>query len=238
VASSILQRLIEVEKERLNGQPGSVQDLIYRWNIEDFIKYANKPCGARTCVSVSDLVYCSMKYYYKRVYPEITLAENLYAAWASYGRLVHRGLQDLLKEHGFKVEYEVEKLVELEVNGDKRIVGVHGRLDALGSLNNRLTVVEIKSSRSDVDLPKPQHILQLRIYMYMAHAAQGILVYITPDRIAEYAIYEPLSPENIKLLLRETLENTKRPRYDWECSYCPFSIMCPYKQTNNRFHKR
>ncbi len=235
---SLLSKLVEIEKSRLDTEHGTITDLIYKWNLEDFTRYAVRDCGARTCVSVSDLVYCSNKYWLKQKYPELILADNLYAAWAVYGRLVHKGLEQLLEKHGFKLEYEVEKLYKIDLDGEKRVIGVTGRLDAIGSWNNKLTVVEIKSSRSDSELPKQHHILQLRIYMNMVNASNGILIYVTPDRVTEYYFDKPLSDEEIKILVRETILNTNHPRYQWECQYCPFNVMCPYKQTNNRFHKR
>ncbi len=236
MSQGLLKRLVELEKARLGVEPGSLSDIIYRWNLGDFVKYAVRDCPVKPCISVSDLVYCSQKYHLRRLYPEVVLADNLYAAWASFGRLIHSGVQALLRELGFRVEHEVSKV--LRVNGV--FVGVTGRLDALGNWKDKLTVVEIKSSRSDNELPKPQHILQLRIYMNLAKAQQGILLYITPDRIAEYTINEPISDAELEILVKETLENRKHPRYPWECSYCPFSMMCPFKVSNNnhRFYKR
>jgi len=165
------------------------------------------------------------------------LGDNLYAAWASYGRLIHRGLQDLLEQYGFRSEVEVEKLVKI----NDEFVGVTGRLDALGLWNDRLTVVEIKSSRSDNELPREHHVLQLRIYMNLARAQQGILLYVTPDRLAEYVFDAPLSDHELKVLVEETIENTRHPRYSWECQYCPFNNMCPWKQSNhnnNKYYRR
>ena len=232
--TDVLQKLIEAEKTRLQVGPECLSDVIYRWNLMDFLEYADRPCNGGVCIGVSELVYCSNKYYLRHRYPELVLAENLYASWAVYGRLIHRGLENLLREHGFRTEAEVSR--QFLVDG--LLVMVNGRIDALGTWNGRLTAVEIKSSRSDNDLPRQQHILQLRIYMNLAKASQGILIYITPDRVTEYTIAEPISDPELKILIQETINNTKHPRYPWECSYCSFNHLCPYKQTNNSYSKR
>ena len=75
--TDVLQKLIEAEKTRLSVEPESLSDVIYRWNLMDFLEYANRPCNG-LCVAVSELVYCSNKYYLRRRYPELVLAENLY----------------------------------------------------------------------------------------------------------------------------------------------------------------
>jgi CRISPR-associated exonuclease Cas4 len=234
--SQLLKGLVELEKSRLQGKAGSLSDLIYRWNLRDFVEHAGGDCPTELCIGVSELVYCSNKFHLRRRYPELVLGEN-YASWNSFGRLIHLGLETLLGNAGFEVEREISRII----NFDGIMVSVKGRMDAVGYWNDKLTVVEIKSSRSDNDLPKEQHVLQIRIYMNMARAEQGILLYVTPDRLTEYTIEKPLSDAELEILVKETLDNTRHPRYTWECQYCPFSMMCPYKQTNNNhkpFYKR
>ena len=235
MVDSILSRLVDVERSRLSVWPESLSDVIYLWNLQDFVRYADGGCSTEPCVGVSELVYCSNKYYLRRRYPELVVGENLYAAWSSFGRLIHAGMERLLESLGFEVEKEVSKVIQV----NNMYVTVKGRLDAIGTWKDKLTVVEIKSSRSDNDLPKEQHVLQLRIYMSLSKASRGILLYITPDRLAEYSFDTPLSDHELKLLVEETLENTRHPRYSWECQYCPFNMICPFKQTNNnKFYKR
>ena len=229
MVDSILSRLVDVERSRLSVGPESLSDVIYLWNLQDFVRYADGGCSTELCVGVSELVYCSNKYYLRRRYPELVVGENLYAAWSCFGRLIHAGVEKLLGSLGFEVEREVSRVIQV----NDVYVTVKGRLDALGVWKDRLTVVEIKSSRSDNELPREQHVLQLRIYMNLAGAKRGILLYITPDRVTEYAIDTPLSDHDLKILVEETLENTRHPRYPWECSYCPFSMMCPWKQVSN-----
>ncbi len=231
----LLRDLMEAERLRLSFRPESLSDVIYAWNLQDFLKYADGDCPTEYCVGVSELIYCSNKYWLRRKYPELVIGENLYAAWSSFGRLIHSGVQQLLKDLGFVVEKEVSRV--MDVNGLK--VTVKGRLDGIGYWKDKLTVVEIKSSRSDNELPREQHILQLRIYMNLAGAKQGILLYITPDRLTEYSFDTALSDHELKILVEETIENKKHPRYSWECQYCQFNMMCPWKQTNNnKFYRK
>jgi CRISPR/Cas system-associated exonuclease Cas4 (RecB family) len=93
-------------------------------------------------------------------------------------------------------------------------------------------VYEIKTSRSDVGLPYEHRLLQLRIYMNMVNATKGVVFYLTPDRVAEFFVTNPVSDEELKELVEEFLEFLD-PKYDWECSYCVYSTICPLKKTVN-----
>jgi len=67
---------------------------------------------------------------------------------------------------------------------------------------------------------------QARIYNWLFDLDETYLIYITYERVAQYKIKDKISEE--ELIIRIT-SNTY-PRYVWECSYCPFSIICPYKK--------
>ena len=61
--------------------------------------------------------------------------------------------------------------------------------------------------------------------------------YIGPPAPQNYGA-QPISDPELKILIQETINNTKHPRYPWECSYCSFSTLCPYKQTTNSYYKK
>ncbi|MBW2675537.1 MAG: PD-(D/E)XK nuclease family protein, partial [Deltaproteobacteria bacterium] len=112
-----------------------------------------------------------------------------------------------------------------------REVLITGRIDVLAYRGNEKIVYEIKTARSDVGIPHQHHIEQLRIYMNMVNAQKGILLYITPDRVTEYYVTNPMSDEELVKLVEEFLK-FNGPRYEWECNYCVYSVICPLKKTN------
>ncbi len=229
--SGILHRLLHLRNREYDNVL-SVQELIYRLNEEDYLSHL-QGLGSKSIptVSVSDLVYCSHRAYLSRRYPLVHAANNMYNSSGSLGRLVHLGLETLLKRYwDVETEVHVEKIVTLD---DGRAVKVVGRIDALRRIEDTIVVYEFKSSRGDHELPLEQHRLQLQIYMNIVGSTLGILFYINPDRIAEYTITEPLSDEKLKQLVMETLADERHPRYEWECRYCPFSMMCMYKRINH-----
>lgn len=165
---------------------------------------------------VTDLVSCSHKRRMRLEYPELTLK---FEPQLVLGDLLHEGLERILEEQGYRREVEV--VAEYEVLGTR--VTLKGRVDAVGDD----AVVEIKTGRSGQSLPHDHHILQLQVYLNLLGMDRGILVYITPDRMAEYEVDR--DPIDIKMLVEETLLDVKHPRWHWECRYCVFSKMCPHR---------
>ena len=230
--AKVLKELIE-SKPAVSPDSLSVRDLLLRAALEEDLQHFEHRDSGVVSVSVTDLVYCSEKYFMQMKYPELKIAQNHYPMLIM-GRVLHRGLQEILTEylHDFvEVEVPVEKSINIELNGLPQIVRVSGRVDALLKDD---TVIEFKTSRADHELPLEHHVLQLRIYMNITGRNRGILFYINPDRIAEYTITKPLDDNELQQLITETLANKKHPRWSWECSYCPYNILCPHKVLQNR----
>ena len=118
-----------------------------------------------------------------------------------------------------EVEYEREVIV------DNVSYIVKGRIDAIVGDN----VVEIKTSRSDINIPHPHHVQQVRVYLWLTGLRRGLLVYLTPERIAEFYIETPASDGEIIDLIRSIIAGEPAPRYSWECNYCAYSSLCPRK---------
>ena len=231
---SILEQLRQVlgKKQRISY---SVQQLLYRLSLEqDLRHFENRDKSPIPSVSVTDLVSCSMRYHLVRMYPELKFQMN-YHPTLILGRLLHVGLDAVLREYWRDAEFEkpIEKIISLD---DGRVVRIAGIVDAY--LPDESLVVEFKTSRADHDLPLQHHVLQLQIYMNILEAEKGLLFYINPDRIAEYSIDKALDDWELQQLVNETLGNTKHPRWgEWECSYCIFNIMCPFKKQNNKWRR-
>ncbi|QGA55159.1 CRISPR-associated protein Cas4 [Sulfolobus sp. E5-1-F] len=179
-------------------------------------------------IYVTDLVKCPRKVKYESEYKELAISQ-VYTPSAILGDILHLGLENLLKEN-FTAETEVETQREIQVQG--KVYKIKGKADAIiKNDNGESIIIEIKTSRSDKGLPLIHHKMQLQIYLWLFSAKKGILIYITPDRIAEYEINEPLDEATIIRLTEDTITLRNSPRFNWECKYCIFSVICPAKLT-------
>ena len=187
---------------------------------------------------VTDLVACSAKIQFSRKYPELELAK-LFDPVLVQGTLVHYGVEwllgKMLAEEGYEVKSEVEGSVEIKLrNYFTRVpleeVVVKGRADLLAFKDNERIGVEVKTARADLSLPHEHHVDQARIYNTIFSLDATYIVYVTPDRIAQFVVDNRMGLQDIA---RRIVEQST-PRYDWECQYCPFSILCPYKVTKQK----
>jgi len=196
--------------------------LIYELNKEERERHVREP----NVYWVTDLVRCSLKRDYEIKYPELSLREVFIPFYIS-GSLIHRGLQEILKER-FKdsVKTEVEYFKELSLHDGSRVV-VKGRADVIVSSDEGNVGVEIKTSRSDINIPHEQHLEQVMIYNWLMDLKYSLLVYITPERVAQYTVFERFSESEII----DRIVSTVFPRYVWECNYCVYSVLCPYKKS-------
>jgi hypothetical protein len=84
----------------------------------------------------------------------------------------------------------------------------------------------VKTSKSALNLPREHHVRQLNFYLEITGFRNGVLVYITPEKILEYEVLK--QPLNIENEVIELLNNEHHPRYTWECGYCTYRKLCPY----------
>jgi len=211
-----------------------ITELLYRWRLEEQSKHLRH----LKVVYVTDLARCPLKRKFELKFPELGKYDLLSPAGV-LGTLVHMGFELFLERYAMKEGYNV--LTELELSKVVDIEGeeyvINGRIDALLiSMNSSDSlVVELKTSKSDTSIPYEHHILQAQIYAWMANASDAILIYFTPERIAEFRLRtlekSKLSDNEVKRLLKETISITVAPRYEWECKYCKFANICPNKIT-------
>ena len=219
-----------LEKKRYTGRY-SIQELLYRIALEQDLQHLeDRSQYNMVSISVTDLVACSHRYRLSMKYPELKIQGN-YSPTLILGRVLHTGIESIVKKYweNARIEAPLEKIIMLD---DARAVRIAGVADIVVEGDNGKIIIEIKTSRGDHETPLEHHVKQLQIYMNLSGAAKGILFYINPDRIAEYEVNEPLTDSELAQLVLETLLDKKHPRYDWECNYCPYSIMCPYKKIN------
>lgn len=176
---------------------------------------------------VTDLVRCPLKREYEILYPEIRMS-SIFSPAAIMGDLVHLGLEEILRKRldnaTVLVEVEGSRRVSLP-NG--REAEVRGRCDVIVELGGVKLGIEIKTSRSDMRIPLEHHIDQARIYNWLFNLERSYLVYITPERIAQYPVDQKASEEEIV----SRISSKAYPRYLWECRYCDYSVLCPFKKT-------
>jgi len=207
-----------------------VVDLLYRYLREERLKHPREP----GVYWVTDLVACSLKARFEREYAELSLAD-LFNPVLVQGLLTHVGLEALLSRlleaEGVRVEVEPEAQVEVDVGrlglGSGRVV-VRGRIDVVltGPRGERCGI-EIKTARSDLQLPLEHHVDQVRAYNTLFDLPRSYLVYVTPERVTQFEVAERMGLDEIA---RRALE-PRAPRYPWECRYCHFSVLCPSKVT-------
>lgn len=202
--------------------------LLYAFFKQERAKHAREP----GIYWVTDLVSCSLKRGFALKYPELELAE-LFNPVAVLGSFVHSGLGQLLsrvlENEGARVELEVESslMVNLEpiVPGSGTAV-VKGRADAIVVTRDGARYgIEVKTSRSDLSLPMEHHVDQVRVYNLLFNLEKSYLLYVTPERIAQFEVAERASEGELAKRILEA----KAPRYAWECKYCPFAVLCPSK---------
>ncbi|MEM4912374.1 MAG: PD-(D/E)XK nuclease family protein, partial [Metallosphaera sp.] len=130
-------------------------------------------------------------------------------------------------------EVEVPIVKQLQIRD--QVYTIVGRADAVKDN----TIIEIKTSKSDIGIPRLEHILQLRIYINMLNdnlnwnnrfgTFYGILLYITPDRITEFHIDNGINEDELSELVQDFLYQRKTPKHEWECKFCVFAKVCPHK---------
>lgn len=174
---------------------------------------------------VTDLVRCPLKKSYEERFPELSL-QDLFKPNLIIGTLIHRGFESLMRElvRDFAVETEVEGSRDVLLD-DGSVVSVRGRLDILLSRGFEKLAIEIKTSRSDRNIPQKHHLDQVRAYNWLFELIGSVLVYITPSRVTQYYVEERMDTGEVV----SRISSKRAPRYSWECSYCVYSVMCPSK---------
>jgi len=168
-------------------------------------------------IHVHQLIRCKFKSKMEELFPSLI---QILTPGIFIGEMVDIGMKELLKFlGGFQTDLELSK--EIEVHGEK--VKLLGRPDGVSDD----FVVEIKYSRVKPSEPLEHHVLQLKLYLFLAEKDKGALLYITPEGFAEFWIEEKPDENFVK----ELFESWHSPRFEWECSYCIFRRICPFSRT-------
>ncbi|WP_016730836.1 CRISPR-associated protein Cas4 [Saccharolobus islandicus] len=176
-------------------------------------------------IYVTDLLYCPLKPRLREQFKELTYAET-YNPSTLQGSLIHESVERILAEE-LNAEVEVPVTKELTIDGE--VYKLVGRIDAIKDN----VIIEIKTSKTDVGIPREEHVLQLMIYITMLKAQYGILLYITPDRVTEFHVDYGMSDDKLIEFVQDYIYTRRIPRHDWECKYCVYAKVCPHKVSVN-----
>ncbi|MEM4703410.1 MAG: CRISPR-associated protein Cas4 [Candidatus Pacearchaeota archaeon] len=129
------------------------------------------------------------------------------------------------------------KAVEISIPENEFI---HGRADAILTLNNEPHVLEIKSINSTKfknKEPEKDHVFQIQLYMHFFKLRKGILIYENKDNqeLKEYLIeYDEKLANDLLYKFKKIKEDVDKnivpeiPKdiEDWRCEYCPYIESC------------
>jgi len=218
-------RCLEVSEQGgdsiLSVSGGRILHILYKKFMSEQTSRLNELTDP-SVVYVTDLVSCHHKYHLRKLYPELSIS---FEPSAVMGNLVHAGVESIILEYGFKPEFQLEKHIEL--NG--RVYVLKGRVDAFNPETRE--VLEIKSVKNLQGEPYEHHVHQLNIYLNLLDSPKGYLLYISHDKIFEYTV-RPF-PIDVEGELASLLRDERHPRYAWECRYCPFRKICPYRRAES-----
>jgi len=178
----------------------------YSTSREDFEKEMAEKYPEYTVYYAHDLCRCSKLREYEQQFPDIAKSRRAEPA-IILGELVHLGMENILTPA--KSYYKVIDDLKVIISGSPDFI-----------YNN--CPVELKYQRYPVKQPKEHHLLRIRLYMWLMDVSVGYLFYITPKKISEFQITQPLDDDAVRNLV--TIEYS--PRFGWECKFCPFAKIC------------
>lgn len=172
-------------------------------------------------IHVSEVATCLRKSYYNR--KAITKLTEVQTVSILFGNGIHHQLQELLREKGWRVEYEVRwNLKRFELVG---------HVDAYNPREN--IVLEIKTTSRAPDQPYKEHVRQINSYLAMTWAEKGYIVYIARNgliKVFQITFDKKLWNETIKraFYLYHCLCENKPPKPEQSilCRYCAWKWKC------------
>ena len=193
---------------------------IHRWLLEA-VKLRTRVDIDSRVIHVSEVASCLRRAYFYRT-KSIQLSPS--NALKLLGSEVHEALQEVLRRHGYEVEFQVAVDV-----GDVRLVG---HCDAYHP--EKQHVLEFKTASKIPQRPYGSHVKQLQAYVTLTHSRIGYLIYITRNN-GDIKVFE-VKPS--KFVLRELIERARYlsaclinrdpppPEKSPLCNYCEFRYSC------------
>ena len=156
-----------------------------------------------------DLLMCRRKRKFRLDKTEVPFKVDPSTYGRILGTLVHKGLEEFLKEDGWTAEIKKRKTFGDYIVSAKAD-GVKGD-----------EIIEIKYQRYFKGA-LPNHLLQLGIYLNVFEKKRGVLFYVSPNDIADFYTASKVTDDNIMWLIKNGLS----PFADFECKYCDYRKFC------------
>ena len=198
--------------------------------IEDF--YASKGKDrAKIAFYISDAGKCPRAIWFSlKNYPKKPIESRI-------RRILEHGDYTHMRIMGALFSLGLIKAVEVEIPENEFI---HGRADAIITLDNEPCIIEIKSIHSakfNKEEPDKDHVLQTQLYMHHFKIKQAIIIYENKNtqELKEYLIkYDKEQVEEVlntfkKIKIdieKDTLPLIPQELEKWRCDYCPYIDSC------------
>jgi len=165
--------------------------------------------------AVYEVLECKAKVEFTRSLP-YTIVSTFMSPSSIIGLLVHEGFGSIFSDVCSTYCKVYSK--EVEVDGVKYVI--NGWPDYYDGYR----VIELKYTSHPVKEPENRHIQQVRMYLWLTEARKGYLLYITPRKVYEFEIDNPMTNEEVV----ELIKNWTSPRDPSECTQCIFRSVCPH----------
>jgi len=185
-------------------------------------------------VHVTDLVYdCLRRAYFEKKYGE-TPSDESGALVLWIGKKLHE--TPVCDGHEVPLEYSV--------NTDNGMVAVKGSIDELCTVDDKIVIVDKKSTRSAPSKPHEHHVKQVMFYAAMLYKTKGIkadygaILYIDVANLYSRVHVFPITLADIELHADELEKKAAelwnsmqtgvlpRKKAGWLCKYCPYWRKC------------
>ncbi len=165
--------------------------------------------------AVYEVLECKAKVEFTRALP-YTIINTIIIPSSLIGLLVHEGFGTVFSEKCSQFCKIYSK--EIDVDGQKYVI--NGWPDYYDGSK----IIELKFTTHPVKEPESRHIQQVRMYLWLTGAREGYLLYMTPRKLYEFKIDNPMNDGEVVELIR----NWSSPRDPSECAQCMFKSVCPY----------
>ncbi len=190
---------------------------IHHYYINKYFSWLMSEQYRSDTYAVYEILECRAKVQFTRALP-FTIASNMVQPSSIVGMLLHEGFSVI-----FEDECRDNRVFSKSIVVDDREYTINGWPDYYDGTR----VIELKFTTHVVREPDQRHVKQVRMYMWLTGAKEGYLLYITPKRIHEFKVREPMTDEEVADLVR----NWTSPRDPAECTQCIFRNICPYCKT-------
>lgn len=214
---------LELLSAKLVSVIGEALDERYHSKREEARRELEQRYG-KPVIFAHELLMCPLKLKFSRLFPELVVVKSRDPR-IILGEIVEAGVEEYLGKLGFvrPGRAYIKDFGEFILSGAP---------DYVDNPENPDTVIDIKYSSTLPSL-RPQHTARVRIYMNLAKAKRGIVLYISPLRVASYSIEAPLDDSLIEELFfsiyKQNTSTPTAPLYSDECKHCEFRALCPVR---------